>query len=829
MEYDIREIAAALGCSCEGLKEGRVSELLTDSRRLSFPEGTLFFAIPTASNDGHRYIRDLYGMRVRNFVVNRLPQGDALAEEMRREANFLVVPDTVAALQKVAAMHRGRFPYPVVGITGSNGKTLVKEFLYQLLGGDFNIVRSPRSYNSRIGVPLSVWKMAPEHTLALFEAGISMPGEMDPLREVLRPQVGVLTNVGAAHQDNFPSLEAKALEKLRLFRDSQVLVACKDSGVVREAVEKAVREGMKARLFWWSRRDPSADLYVKYANRGTDSTCLGFVYDGRGMELVIPFTDEASVEDVICCIGVICCLRPQVLERKERFAGLEPVEMRLEVKQGRRGNLVINDSYNSDINSLEIALDFQAGRRGTGEGGNVLVLSDILQSGMPSRELYSHVARIVAEKGVDTLVGIGAEISANADLFGCRRKEFYRSTEELLSSGTLSGISGAVVLLKGARDFHFERIAERLEKKLHETILEVNLDALVHNYNTYRSKLKPQTKMVCMVKAFAYGAGSFELAKTLQEHRCDYLAVAVADEGVDLRKEGITMPIMVMNPEMNSLNLLFEYSLEPEVYSFRLLDALVEEARRAGVKDFPIHLKVDTGMHRLGFLPEEFGEVCRRMNAQKELRAASLFSHFAGSDSEEFDDFTRLQLERYDVAARTLRDGLGYGFIRHILNTAGIERFTSHQMEMVRLGIGLYGISASGMPGLKPVSTLKTTVLQIKTLLPGETVGYSRRGVISTPSRIAVIPIGYADGLNRRLGNGCGEVVVNGRRCPIVGNICMDACMVDVTGTDAAEGDTVVVFGEGMPVEEVASRLGTIPYEVLTSVSPRVKRIYYHE
>ena len=580
----------------------------------------------------------------------------------------------------------------------------------------------------------------------------------------------------------------------------------------------------------WSRTDTDAPLYIESVEKRENETVIHCTLLGLDQTYTIPFTDDASIENVIQCLAVMLYLKPTSAKEVEKFARLEPVEMRLDVKEGINGCLLINDTYNSDINSLDIALDFQQSRKVGKNLKSTLILSDILQTGTLPKSLYKKVADLVVRKRINKLIGIGKDLKEFQSVFGeSIEKEFYLTTDEFIHSSSIHRFRDELILLKGSRHFHFEQISELLEKKVHETILEVNLSAIVHNFNFYRSKLKPETKMVCMVKAFGYGSGSFELAKTLQEHHCDYLAVAVADEGAALRKEGITIPIIVMNPEFSSFNTLFEYNLEPEVYSFRLLDALVHETERRGIIGYPVHIKIDTGMHRLGFQPSEVKELCMRLKGQSGVKARSIFSHLAGSDSFVFDDFTHEQLNKFQQAAAELESALGHKVIKHILNTAGIERFAEYQMDMVRLGIGLYGISASGLAGLQTISKLKTTILQIQNVPAGDSIGYSRKSYVERDSKIAIIPIGYADGLDRHFSNGHGEVVIRGKRCPIIGNICMDACMVDVTEVDAHEGDSVIVFGEELPVSELSDKLKTIPYEVLTSVSPRVKRIYYTE
>ena len=822
MMYQIKEIAKVISARPAEWQDATVSLLLTDSRRLSIPEESLFFALKTKTNDGHRYIKDLYGLKVRNFVVSDiLPEYSAMPD-----ANFLVVKDTLRALQRLVTYHRKRFNIPVIGITGSNGKTVVKEFLYQLLRSEFNIVRSPRSYNSQIGVPLSVWEMNERHTLGIFEAGISQPDEMEYLQPIISPTIGVITSIGEAHQENFISMGQKCREKLQLFVDSDAIIYNGDDTLIADSVEASC---LSHKAIIWSRTDTEAPLYIESIEKQADKTIIRCTLLGFERTYTIPFTDDASIENVIQCIAIMLYLKPTSVNDVEKFRRLEPVAMRLEVIEGINDCLLINDTYNSDINSLDIALDFQQSRKVGREMKTTLILSDILQSGTLPKSLYRKVSDLVSHRKVDRLIGIGKDLKEYEAFFPTKEKEFYTTTEEFLAQPLQQMFRNELILIKGSRRFHFERITERLVRKVHETTLEVNLDAIVHNFNFYRSRLNPETKMVCMVKASAYGAGSYELAKTLQEHRCDYLAVAVADEGEELRKAGITIPIMVMNPEFGSFNVLFENNLEPEVYSFRLLDAIIRETERRGITSYPIHIKVDTGMHRLGFQPGDMPAVCERLRQQSGVVARSVFSHLAGSDSSIFDDFTMEQIGKFQMAAKTLEEGLEYKVIKHILNTAGIERFPQYQMDMVRLGIGLYGVSASGLRGLRNVSTLKTTILQIQDVPKGDSIGYGRRSYVDRDSRIAIIPIGYADGLDRHFSNREGIVLINGQRCPIIGNICMDACMVDVTDIEAHEGDTVVIFGEGLEVNELSDRLHTIPYEILTSVSPRVKRVYYRE
>ena len=811
--------------ACDIVHDSTISHLLTDSRAVSFPETTLFFALKTKTNDGHKYVGDLYKLGVRNFVISKEhPEYKTL-----EGANFLVVKNTLKALQQLAAFHRKRFSVPVVGITGSNGKTVVKELLYQLMHKDFNIVRSPRSYNSQIGVPLSVWEIDEQHTLGLFEAGISLPHEMDELRPIVAPTIGVITNIGEAHQENFKSAKEKCIEKLSLFIDSDVIIYNADDRLIESALEASC---LSYKAVGWSRKDADATLYVNSIKKGKNSTVLKCTTMGIAHEYTIPFTSDGFIEDIIHCMAVVFYLNPPgIVNKDDIFASLESVAMRLEVKQGTNGCLLINDTYNSDINSLSVALAFQHSRIAEKDMKSVVVISDILQSGVSSELLYANVAELFRRKNVCRVIGIGKNISEHEQLFGEMNSEFYPSTDAFIKAYKQGMFHNEMILIKGSRSFHFEKITELLEEKMHETILEVNLDAIIHNYNYYRSQLQSRTKMVCMVKAFGYGVGSFELAKTLQDHRCDYLAVAVADEGEELRREGISIPILVMNPELSSFNSLFEYMLEPEVYNFRMLDALIKETARRGITSFPIHLKIDTGMRRLGFELSEISEVCRKIKSQRGIVVRSIFSHLAGSDSSELDDFTMRQLNVYKKAAVDIEKELGYKTLKHILNSAGIERFIDHQNDMVRLGISLYGISASGVSeGLQCVCSLKTIILQIRNVPAGESVGYGRKTYVNRDSRIAVIPIGYADGFDRHLSNGVGEVIIGGKRCPVVGNVCMDACMIDITDIpDTNEGDRVIIFNEELTINEIADKLDTIPYEILTSISPRVKRVYYRE
>ena len=822
MTYSIEKVATLIGARRYGEAEATIGWLLTDSRSLCFPEQTLFFALRTQRNDGHKYIPELYARGVKNFVVDTLP-----TDQPYPQANFLRVTSPLAALQRLAERHRDEFDIPIVGITGSNGKTMVKEWLYQLMLPSWKVTRSPKSYNSQIGVPLSVWLLNEHSKVGLFEAGISQPGEMEALHDIIQPTVGVFTSLGTAHQENFRSLEEKCIEKLQLFHGTDAIIYPSDDDTVSRCIRRA---GYKGQRIGWSRTNKNAVMYA--AATPVESTVpslrIDYVYQGMEGSYVLPFIDEASIENSITCAATALYLGITPDELAERMPRLEPIAMRLEVKQGQRGLTLINDSYNSDINSLDIALDFMNRRPDDNGGMHTLILSDIYQSGEAPASLYKQVSDLCVERGIGQFIGIGDEITAQAGQINIGRKHFFRDVDQFVQSSVFRNLHDEVVLLKGSRRFGFERITELLEQKVHETILEVNLQAVVDNLNHFRSFLKSETKMVCMIKADAYGGGAIEIAKTLQDHRVDYLAVAVADEGVALRKAGITANIMVMNPEMTSFKTLFDYDLEPEVYSFRLMDALIRAARKEGITGWPVHIKLDTGMHRLGFdLQGDIDQLIDRLKHQTAIIPRSVFSHFVGSDSNDFDDFSARQFALFDEGSRRLQAAFSHKILRHIDNSAGIEHFPERQMDMCRLGIGLYGVDPRDNHILNTVSTLKTTILQMRRVKAGDSIGYSRRTILQRDSVIAAIPIGYADGLNRRLGNRRGYCLVGGQKAEYVGNICMDVAMIDVTDINCQEGDTVEIFGTDLPVTVLSDLLETIPYEVMTGVSNRVKRVYF--
>ena len=821
--YALSEIVEVIEGQWAGCRDDRmIQDLLIDSRQVMAGRQTLFFALVSHRNDGHKYIGDLYQKGVRAFVVNRIPEGDF------PEAGFVLVQDTLKALQQLAAHHRSRFHIPVIGLTGSNGKTIVKEWLAQLLSPDFHLVRSPKSYNSQVGVPLSVWQMNDTHQLGIFEAGISKPNEMGALQKIIQPTLGVFTNIGQAHEENFISYMQKAGEKLNLFTQAEALVYCMDYYDIQQVILRADL-GKKVRLLPWSRKFKEAPVYVEAVERQDKLTALKLVVHNEPMSFVIPFVDDASVENAIHCI-VVCLemkMDPRVLA--QRLLGLSSIAMRLEIKAGINNCTIVNDYYNSDVNSLAIALDVMNQQQQHKE--KVLILSDILESGRDERELYGAIAELIGEKGVGMLVGIGPAISRQAKQFPANSR-FFNDVNDFMQRFPFSQFRNQTILLKGARAFEFEQIGMELQEKAHETVLEINFNHLVNNFNHYRSLIKPETKIMVMVKAFGYGSGNYEVSNILQFHRADYLTVAFADEGVELRRAGINLPIMVMSPEINSYDNIIKYHLEPEVFSFRNLE-LIERALEVTGVTLPlnVHVKLDTGMHRLGFSLKELPELIRRIQGNPLIHVRSVFSHLATADNPDEDDFTMSQIKVFEQGSQMIVDAFPYKVLRHILNTAGITRFTKYQFDMVRLGIGLYGVATCKQDEgvLETVVSLKTTINQIKEVPAGDSIGYNRHGRAAHDMRIGIVPIGYADGLSRLLGNGNGRFFIHDQPVPIIGDICMDMCMLDLTGVEAQEGDTVVVFDAEHPINDIAKACQTIPYEVMTRISQRVKRVYYQE
>lgn len=824
MHLAVKEIARIVGSHKTRIVQDTVIErLLIDSRALLVSEGCLFFAIKTESNNGHKYLADLYKRGVRNFVLS-----EKQAESLFDQANFLYVEDASEALQLLGRYCREIFKGKLLGITGSNGKTIVKEWIWQLLRDDMGISRSPGSYNSRLGVPLSLSMLSQDSDLGLIEAGISQQGEMQSLQDMIQPDWGLLTHIGQAHLENFDSVESLIREKIRLFKDCERVIYCQDEEPAASMLASMLEP---KRLLGWSCSDRSAKLYF-HIDRQTDYSLIHTLWHREEVSFALAFVDEVSVQNALHCIAFVFMLEEEtdyVLDASvlaRRLKQLEPVVMRMELKEGRKGCVLIEDTYNSDLQALELALDFQSRRASAGNMRSCLILSDIFQSGKSMDDLYRTVAELVGRKQIDRFIGIGYGLLTHASFFPSSAR-FFLTTDDFLFSNLPDQFEDELILIKGSRQFGFERIGERLELKSHNTVMEVDLNALVHNLNYFRTLIKPQTKVIAMVKAEAYGHGALEVSKTLQAQGCDALAVALADEGVKLRRGGIHIPILVMNPDPGIFPLCYEYKLEPEIYSFALLDAFMAAAGRMAVSDFPVHIKLDTGMHRLGFDEKDLPELLARLRTQQLLRVSSVFSHLAGSDENAFDQYTLTQWELFELYTKQFSQALPYSFERHILNSAGIERFPQWQCDRVRLGIGLYGVSVCRPEALQPVASLKTKILQIHEFQKGESIGYSRSVLLKRDSRIATLPIGYGDGFNRH--HSGGDVLVNGQRAKILGSICMDLCMVDVTDITAHEGDTVVLFGKGLPLTEVAERMATISYEVLTSVSERVKRVYFKE
>jgi len=816
-QYPITEVKQIINAQGDIVTEDLISVLLTDSRRINIPAGGLFFALSGRRN-GHEFIAEAYAAGVRNFVVKQGP------EIKLPGANFLIVDDVLGALQKLARHHRSRFNLEVIGITGSNGKTIVKEWLYQLMAVDKNIVRNPKSYNSQIGVPLSVWQINDKNNLGIFEAGISLPGEMDKLEAIIKPNIGVLTHLGTAHDEGFENTREKVLEKLKLFKNCKLLIHNYDQLL---DYKKNIAD---LKCFTWSRNFKQADLHVFSETIIKRNYYLRARFEGKEIECLIPFLDEASIENAIVCWATLLSLGYPAIEADKRLERLNPVSMRLELKTGINDCSVIDDSYNSDIQSLEIALNFL--HQQNQHKKKTLVLSDIFQSGLQEDVLYKQVAELIRSKKVNKFIGVGEALARHQDYFETPERFFYKDTTELLNNLPTLGFKSETILIKGSRSFEFERVSRALVQKTHETVMEINLNAMLNNLNYYKSKLKPGVKLMAMVKAFSYGSGTFELANMLQYNKVDYLAVAYTDEGISLRQAGINMPIMILNAEQSAFDKMTEFKLEPVIYSFGLFDDFIKYAQQNDIINYPVHLKIDTGMHRLGFEPFEIDTLCDLLEENKYVRILSMFSHLAASEAEKHDEFTQTQISRFEKAAKKLEKCLGYKVIKHLLNTSGITRWPSAQFDMVRLGIGLYGIDAA-VPAddsaLQPITSLKTSVSQVKKIAAGDTVGYGRNGVMPKDGKIATVRIGYADGYLRAFGNGVGNMLVNGVVVPTIGNVSMDMCMIDVSNVEVKEGDEVIVFNEQHRIEELATQIGTIPYEILTNISQRVKRVYFYE
>jgi Alr-MurF fusion protein len=805
LKYSISHIASILHVSAAGFTEMDIEHLEVDSRKMVSPINTLFFAMVTQRRNGHQFIADLYKKGVRNFVVSEPQQTENFPN-----ANFILVKDTLMALQQLAAHHRSRFtkptsekPFPVIGITGSNGKTIVKEWLYQLLHQDYNIIRSPKSYNSQIGVPLSVWQMNEQHTLAIFEAGISKLGEMENLEKIIQPTIGILTNIGEAHSEGFSNKEEKETEKRKLFKNAIV---------------------------------PRPLSVLEISKQQSSTIIVAFIdhHDPHPIEIEIPFTDDASIENAITCWRIMLWLQVPQQVIKTRMLLLQPVNMRLELKKAVNNCTIINDSYSADLSSLEIALNFLALQ--SPQGKRTVILSDFLQSADSFSEMYTAIAQTLQRHHINRLIGIGTSISKafSSSITNAFSGEvlLFTDTAHCLEQFRASWCRDETILIKGARVFAFEKIVNILEEKVHQTVLEINLNAIADNLKEYQKILKPNTKVMAMVKAFAYGSGGAEVAGILQYHKADYLGVAYADEGVALRKAGISLPIMVMNPEPTAFEAIVEYNLEPEMYSLELMQHFEKYLSIQGLEQYPVHIELETGMNRLGFSINEVSQLAAHLQGSKFLKVVSVFSHLAASEDPTQDQYTQQQFAAFSNAVNILKESLPYAFLSHIANSAAAIRHPQMQLDMVRLGIGLYGVdsAATGKLSLQAVTNLKSTVAQIKHLKKGESVSYNRRGIVNDDTTIATVRLGYADGYPRRLGNGSAKVYINGSFAPTIGTVCMDMFMIDITAAgNVAVGDRVELFGTNLPVQQVAAWAGTIPYEIMTGISQRVKRVYFEE
>lgn len=826
MTYSIEDIAAIVKGEFISVKPGAlIEDLLMDSRKLIFPETTLFFCLTGPRRNGHQFIGDLYERGVFNFVVEEHP-GDQYPG-----ANFIRVKDAMQALHKVVAAHRKHFQYPVIGITGSNGKTIVKEWLNQLLEEKFVIVRSPKSYNSQIGVPLSVWQMNESFDLAIFEAGISESDEMVKLEKIIQPTIGVFTNIGEAHGEGFLNIRQKVNEKLQLFRHVRTLIYCKDYPPINEGIASFIKGAGFAGInfFTWSAKT-EATLRIQSIQRNENSTSISATFSNEIISITIPFVDDASIENSITCWVTALSMGIAQDYLVEKFKTLTHITMRLELKNGANNCSIINDSYSADQSSLKIALDFLTYQHQHAK--RTVILSDILQSGKNEKDLYHEIADALQQRNVQRLIGIGQHISKHHQEFekiSGMQSLFFPSVESFLKEFTTIPFGNETILLKGARVFQFEQIGRLLEQKVHQTVLEIDQPALLHNLNEFQRIIRPETKLMAMVKAFSYGSGSYEIANLLQFQKIDYLAVAYADEGVELRKAGITTPIMVMNAEEGSFDSLQLYELEPDLYSFSIYERFEAFLARKKIDRYPVHIELETGMNRLGF-PVHEAEKLAEMLKRSRFEVKSIFSHLVASEDPAQDSFTDYQAWLYFEACEKISRISGLKYMRHLANSAGIIRHPQLQLDMVRLGIGLYGVSAGSHPDLdlQEATTLKSTIAQIKHIREGESVGYGRKGLATRDSKIATVRLGYADGYPRRLSNGKGSMWVKGKLAPVIGNICMDMTMIDITDIEnVQEGDTVVVFGKELSVSLLASWADTIPYEIMTGISQRVKRVYY--
>jgi len=822
MSYAIQQIASILNATSVIVDDVMVEHLLIDSRKISFPKTSLFFALNGPRRDGHHFIKEVHSRGVRNFVISDI---NYIADYT--DCNFLVVKDVLQAMQQLASFHRSQFNIPVVGITGSNGKTIVKEWLNQLLQNNFNIVRSPRSYNSQIGVPLSVWQMNSQHTFGIFEAGISTVDEIQNLQKVIQPTIGILTNIGNAHDDGFVNRSQKIKEKLKLFAGVKTLIFYADD----EDVCQQVKPLSVVNKFSWG-KNANANLQIIKFTKDNLTTTIDAVCKNKQISITVPFVDEASVQNACTCWAALLALDIDEKIIENGIKQLQSVEMRMQLQPIINNCILLNDSYSNDISSFYIALDYLVSNAGSFK--KTIILSDFSGISKDELSIYTTLIQELKSRNINKFIGIGEAIWQHKNEFTVTGIEsyFYQTTTDFLQANTTHSFKDEYILLKGGRAFNFERISKWLQHKTHQTVMEINLTALVHNLKEYQKHLLPSTKTMAMVKAFSYGSGSVEVAKALQFQKVDYLAVAYADEGIDLRKAGISLPIMVLNIDEENFDSIVEYNLEPEIFSFNIYNAFHQYLLQQGIQDFPVHIKLNTGMNRLGFETTDVYELCFNIRRQKTMHIKSVLSHLVSSEAKADDDFTNKQLDLFELACKSIERNMGYTFIKHIANSAAIFRHPKSQYDMVRLGIGLYGVDSAveNQLQLQTVATLKTTIAQIRNIKSTDTVGYNRKGVVNRDSKIATVRIGYADGLSRALGNGVGSMYVNGELAPIIGNVCMDMTMLDITDIESVkEGDVVEVFGKNLPVQQVAKLYNTIAYETLSTVSQRVRRIYVEE
>uniref|UniRef100_UPI004047F7CE bifunctional UDP-N-acetylmuramoyl-tripeptide:D-alanyl-D-alanine ligase/alanine racemase n=1 Tax=Algoriphagus sp. TaxID=1872435 RepID=UPI004047F7CE len=795
-----------------------IAQISIDSRQVLHPQQNLFVALKGAKADGISFVPELLNLGVSYFLVD---DQTSIPSSWLDRGYFIQVKDTRIALQSLATYQRVQFTKPVVGITGSNGKTIVKEWLGQVLSQQFAVAKSPKSYNSQVGVPLSIFGIQSYHQVALLEAGVSKTGDMDTLAKMIQPGLGIFTNIGSAHEEGFPDIKEKIAEKLKLFAGVNFLLYCKDHDLLAQEIEQQLPT--EKRISW--SKKAGAEYLVSWKNQETHSRIVVMKSDGQTFTFQVPFTDQASLENVTHVILASLSLGQEVKSIQEGLSHLMPVDMRLTLKPGLNDSLLIDDTYNNDLAGLKVALEFLSQQRP--KRSKILIISDLLQQGLPEK-VYKEVADLIQSYGIDQVIGVGTQIQHLETLLG-KGVRTFSNTEQLLLELQPEQFQNDLILITGAREYTFERVVNRLQQRIHGTTLEINLNALTHNFNFYKRQLAPSTRVMVMVKAFAYGGGAAEIANHLQTLGTDYLAVAYTDEGVSLRKQGIQLPIMVLNPVEESFDLLSQYQLEPVVFSpefFRKLGAYVQHQSL----QLSIHLDLDTGMNRLGFEQEQLVELMDLIQQYPQLQLASVYTHLVGADEEVHDDFSLHQLQQFQEMSESICSILSYKPLRHALNSAGIVRYPDFQLDMVRLGIGLYGVEVTGKHdrSLKAVSTLKTTISQVKTLAAGATVGYSRKGSLPEGGRIATLALGYADGYDRRFSQGKGYVLIDSKKAPVIGNVCMDMVMVDVSAIPGVKaGDEAIVYGEEISLKELADCIGTIPYELLTNISGRVKRVYY--